>query len=496
MSLILEENGLRMRRRKWKLHPDPTHVICRPHLPGGGDPQRVRNIIDRVLSLSEPEVAALCERVIGDFSDRHRNLAQILERHYQLVERYVPGGVSLSAARRTLLGAYFTMEYSVSSAALFNPSMVRHPDQGRLKPGELRFIMSLRAVGEGHISSLVFRSGTIDAQGSLLFDPVSDYVETPMLQPNPSYGKRMFMQKLQRLGVDQALLDALFTPLGNNFTYNELQESIDAYRLAHPEALIADAIGTITWLAHSNYELDFQQAQSMSERVIFPASQNDKSGIEDARFVEFTDDDGTVTYYATYTAYDGTHILPQLIETQDFSRFRMFTLSGQAVKNKGMALFPQKINGRYVMLGRQDGESNYIMSSEELHIWQDMTPLQHPMEPWEYVQIGNCGSPIRTERGWLVLTHGVGPMREYSIGAILLDLEQPQKVVAKLKQPLLRPHAAEREGYVPNVVYSCGGLVHNGELMIPYAMSDTSSGLVSVNLEELLRAMTPVSRPA
>lgn len=481
--------GLTIRRRKWRLNPDPSHVICRPHIPGG-NPQRIRNIIDRVLSLADRDADALCDRVMLDFSDRHRNLDRILNRHYSLVERYLPPGASPGPAHRTLIGAYFTMEYAVSSTALFNPSMVRHPDQSGLDGDALRFIMSLRAVGEGHISSLTFRSGVIDGAGSVLFDPVSDYVETPTQAINPSYDTALFIRRLRDLGVDTATIDEVFRSAGDRFTLHELQANID--RIQNRPDSASEHIETILGLANANYEVNFNPGHAISERVIFPASGNDSAGIEDARFVRFTDDNGEVTYYATYTAFDGSRILPQLIATRDFLNFRVQTLNGLAVRNKGMALFPRKIQGRYVMLGRQDGENNYIMYSQSLHFWHEAEPLQHPMEPWEYVQVGNCGSPIETEAGWLALTHGVGPMREYAIGAILLDPDRPHKVIAKLKSPLLRPHETEREGYVPNVVYSCGGLIHNGELLIPYAMSDTSSGLVSVDVRELLAAMVAV----
>jgi predicted GH43/DUF377 family glycosyl hydrolase len=327
------------------------------------------------------------------------------------------------------------MEYSIESAALFNPSIVIHPDQANLFAGSIRFIISLRATGEGHISSIVFRTGIIDRDNSILLEPNSKYADLPAVQREES-------------GKD------------------------------------------------SNYTIRFHPDQKLSERVIFPVLKNESKGIEDARFVRFVGDDGEVTYYATYTAYDGFTILPQLIETKDFLAFRIITLAGRAVKNKGMALFPHKIGGKFVMLSRQDGENNRIMFSDYLNVWDDADLIQEPVSPWEFIQIGNCGSPLETKRGWLVLTHGVGPMRQYSIGAILLDLKNPGKMIARLENPLLTPTEEEREGYVPNVVYSCGSLICNNTLILPYAMSDITSGIATVDVDDLINCMQPIANAA
>ena len=278
--------------------------------------------------------------------------------------------------------------------------------------------------------------------------------------------------------------------------------SQQVYALLEDEFLLSDLIGVlqmvidsehkdigekIMWLAKSNYELQFKLDQELSEKIIFPASQNDSNGIEDARFVRFVDDDGSVTYYATYTAYNGRDILPQIIETKDFLTFKMITLNGKFSKNKGMALFPRKINGKYMMISRVDGENLYLMSSDNLHFWQNAELIKGPENAWEFIQIGNCGSPIETDNGWILLTHGVGPMREYSIGVILLDIENPNKIIGNMREPLLICNQDEREGYVPNVVYSCGSIIHNNNLIIPYAMSDTCSGIVTVTLSELFK---------
>ncbi|MBN1379472.1 MAG: glycoside hydrolase family 130 protein [Gammaproteobacteria bacterium] len=484
----------RVRRRKWKLTPDPTQVICRLLLPDGS-PLRIRNLVERVLALSEAETTELLAQVMQDFSERHRHLQHIIEHHFKLIEGYLPPEIQPNETQRLLIGAYCTMEYSIASAALFNPSIVVHPDQSGLKAGTLRFIMSLRAVGEGHISSIVFRSGTIGVGGNVLFDPVSDYVETPGRQLDATYDKHLFQLKLLEMRTANDITAHLLDQLPEQFSFSELQIQIEQLFRQPVFDLVRqnETFVAINWLANSNYRLHFHHEHDINERVIFPTSENDRGGVEDARFVQFYDDDGSVMYYATYTAYNGSRILPQLIETSDFLNFNIVTLNGRAVQNKGMALFPRKINGKYVMLSRQDGVNNHIMYSDHLHFWQYSCVIQEPTEPWEFIQVGNCGSPLETSQGWLVLTHGVGPMREYSIGAMLLDLDDPSKIIKRLKQPLLSPHEHEREGYVPNVVYSCGALIHENELIIPYAMSDISSGMASVNVQELIDCMTPVT---
>jgi len=280
-----------------------------------------------------------------------------------------------------------------------------------------------------------------------------------------------------------------------DFTYSELKEKIgELYENPiFSEIRQNETFEIMNWLANSNYEMNFRSEHRISERVIFPVSENESSGIEDARFVQFFDDEGVITYYATYTAYNGFKILPQLIETKNFINFKVITLNGQAVQNKGMALFPRKINGQYVMLSRQDGENNHIMFSDNIHFWQKSEIIQEPTHPWEFIQIGNCGSPLETNEGWIVLTHGVGPMRQYCIGALLLDLENPTKIIARLDEPLLIPHEEEREGYVPNVVYTCGALIHKNELVIPYAMSDIMSGIATVEVRDLINCMRTVA---
>jgi len=487
-----------VRRRKWKLKPDPSRVICRPHIPYD-DPLRIERIVKRALKLSDLEVNVLLAKIVLDYSDRHRDLQSILDQHFARVERYLPEhflsqGAGLSEKLRSLVGALFTMEYSVASAALFNPSIVLHPDQSGLGPNSIRFIMSLRAVGEGHISSIVFSSGIIGNTGTVLFDPESDYINTPFLHMDASIDKHLFELKLAEMQSANEITAYLLERLPEQFSPNQLFTQIDdlSRQTLFDEKHQSSTTSSVLWLANSNYELIFPQGHPISERVIFPTTEDNSRGIEDARFVQFYEDNGDTMYYATYTAYNGSRILPQLIETHNFEHFKISTLNGNAVQNKGMALFPRKINGKYVMLSRQDGENNHIMYSDHLHFWQTSSVIQEPAEPWEFVQIGNCGSPLETSKGWLVLTHGVGPMREYNIGAILLDSNDPGRIIARLRNPLLCPHEYEREGYVPNVVYSCGALIHNDDLIIPYAMSDISSGMASVNVEELLACMEPL----
>jgi predicted GH43/DUF377 family glycosyl hydrolase len=480
---------LHVKRKAHRIVGDTSRVITRLHVPD--EKHRIAKIIQRILGLSATAGEKLVAHILAEFSSRHDDIGQIFERHLQAVGDYLPRGTVLSKVQRTLIGAYFTKEYSIESAALFNPSIVPHPDQRHLKDGSLRFIMSLRATGEGHISSIVFRSGVLDRRNRLLFDPISDFVEAPDLQLDPVYKRTPFLRKLYEMGAVTDTTNYILNQLTEEFTYKELIEKIENFR-AKPrfvEECQNRTFEIMLWLADSNYEVSFHSDHRISERVIFPVSKNESRGIEDARFVRFAGTDKAATYYATYTAYNGSTILPQLIETKDFITFNVLTLNGKAVQNKGMALFPRKIGNRFVMLSRQDGENNHIMFSDNIHFWQESQVIQEPERPWEFIQIGNCGSPLETAEGWIVMTHGVGPMRQYCIGAILLDLENPAKVIARLDEPLLAPHAKEREGYVPNVVYSCGAIIHNHELVIPYAMSDINSGIATVGVRELLDCM-------
>jgi predicted GH43/DUF377 family glycosyl hydrolase len=403
----------------------------------------------------------------------------------------LPADQIFSEERSLLLGAYFSHEYSLEAAALFNPSMVPHPNQSGLPPGSLRFVLSLRATGEGHISSITFRTGILDAESNISINAPTRYCFEPDQIPNASFEKALFERKLRELGLVDDFTRQAIQPLGESFTLNDLRSAIDqAAKIlgARDQQTEATARKTLM-LAKSNYEVEFPPDSRLSERVLFPTTPSQSNGIEDARFILFHNEDGTQTYYATYTAYDGKMILPQFIETRNFLHFKFITLNGPAAQNKGMALFPRKINGRYAMLGRQDYENIYVMFSDHLHFWHESHLVLKPKFPWEFTQLGNCGSPIETEAGWLVLSHGVGPMRKYCIGAFLLDGEDPTRVIGQLREPLITPNENEREGYVPNVVYSCGSLLRDRQLIIPYAMSDYATTFATLSLDEVLAAM-------
>ena len=485
MNREVEHHGKFVRRRRIVLNAENSRVITRPYFPGDG--LRLERMIERVTKLSDDEAQRLLGTIFRDFSERHRYFRETLERNFERVAAHSPKSRSLSPERRLLLGAYFTSEYSVESAALFNPSIVQHPDQKGVSKGSKRFIMSFRATGEGHVSSIEFRSGIIDEYKDLYFDPISHYVDTPKITLNQSRSRLHFKQELEEIGVHTRVLDQLLEGLGEEFTLGELQTQIE--RLQSTKFRTKDklhAIDTALWLARSNYECIFRPDHHISERVIFPVTENESGGIEDARFVRFVDEDGAVRYYATFTAYNGFAILPQLLETTDFLTFKMHTLNGNAAQNKGMALFPRKINGQYVMLSRQDGVNNYIMFSDNVFFWTEATLLQEPAHPLQFVQIGNCGSPLETPEGWLVLFHGVGPMRKYSVWAVLLDIDDPSKIIGQLEEPLLAPDEHERDGYVPNVVYTCGSMIHKDELIIPYGIADQRCSVASVPIRELM----------
>jgi predicted GH43/DUF377 family glycosyl hydrolase len=466
------------------LRPNSRRVLVRPFI--SSDDERVRHIIDRALALTEVEVEAELSSLHDLFAARHLDLEACWRRHFARVQRHLEDSACLSLARQLYIGALFSGEYALESAALFNPSIVPHPDQSGVAAGETRFILSLRATGEGHISSIEFRSGVLGADGSVRVEEASGFVVAPEMAQNPTYRKIIFVHKLAEMGFGNPWSQRVMASLGDQFTRAELE---DATRARDGDEESHEAVRTrecVRWLAESNYQVHFHSSVPLSQRVIFPVSPNESNGIEDARFVRFCDDDGTVCYYATYTAYNGRAILPQLIETTDFLNFRVLTLNGRAVQNKGMALFPRRVNGRFAMISRQDDENLHLIFSDNLHFWNDPQLLQTPQQPWEAVKIGNCGSPIETPEGWLVITHGVGPMRRYCIGALLLDLHDPAKVIGSLRAPLLEPQDEGREGYVPNVVYSCGAMVHAGRLILPYALSDTSSTIATVDLSALL----------
>ena len=480
-------------RRPEKFSSDDKRVIARFFQVGGE--QRIHNVLQRVGGLTEAEVQELLDQVRSDFAPRHRNIERSFRQHFDKVKHHVTDLGSMSEARQLLLGSYFTMEYSIESAALFNPSIVPHPDQSGVEEGQLRFIMSLRATGEGHVSSIVFRTGTVDADGAIHFAPLSKYAAKMQLNQDRRYEKKLFFMKLTEMAAYSDAARVVLDELPDWFTYEQLDHKIaEVKRRPNSPRPFTETAENMLWLASSNYRLVVPDDADPSEVVIFPTSANESRGIEDVRLTHFTDDDGTVTYFGTYTAYNGFRILPQLIETGDFHNIEVHTLNGRYVQNKGMALFPRKIGGMYQMISRLDGENMFVMKSDNVHFWNHCQKLATPMYPWEFVQIGNCGPPIETPAGWLLLTHGVGPVRQYCIGACLLDLDDPSRVIGHLDRPLIIPAEDERDGYVPNVVYTCGALNHAGKLTIPYAMSDSATTFATVELDELLHQLTAKSR--
>jgi predicted GH43/DUF377 family glycosyl hydrolase len=471
------------------LRPDARRVIIRPFLPD----QQVRTddgLVGRILALAEADVAAILSAARGKFEHRHANLDEILEAHFHFVARGADEFSGLSRDRRLVIGAYYSSEFSIESAALTNPSMVMHPDQSGLDPGAVRFILSLRAIGEGHLSAIEFRCGVVDARGSVSVDPPSRYAGTGMHQPTV-FDKASFCEKLAEMRALDELTAQVVDPLPEVFELHQLDTAIAAVEGKRaPCRLSAMTTKAMHWLATSNYEVSFQPESDVSQRVIFPWSAIESHGLEDARFVRFVEADGSIVYYATYTAFDGTRVLPQLIETVDFVSFRIDTLSGGCAENKGAALFPRKIGGRYAALSRWDEQASYVMTSGNVRIWETAEKIAAPELPWGLARVGNCGSPLETEAGWLVITHGVGPFRVYSLGALLLDIDDPTRVIGRLDEPLLAPDEAGREGYVPNVVYSCGSMIHGGDLILPYGVSDTTTRIATVPVDELLERMT------
>jgi len=471
------------------LRPDPSRVVVRFFPPHTED--RIERVAARVMALGDRAVKERLELVMRYFRDRHHDIRPMLLRHYGEISPYMITDLDPSEERKLLIGAYFTSEFALESAALFNPSIVPHPDQSGLEAGALRFVLTLRAIGEGHLSSLEFRSGVIAADLAVSIDDPGQLITSPDLIPNPTYDKDVFSRKLYELGFENETSSEVLAGLDDEFSFADLLAQIDRVRRAarRRSRVRLETLRGVRNLAEGNYEVRFDSALPLGERVILPHSGNGRKAIEDARFVLFRDDEGTAVYYATYTAYDGHTFFPQLLETGDFARFRFITLSGEGVENKGMALFPRPINGRYAMLSRQDNENIYLMYSDDVHFWHDRKIVMKPSYPWEFVQTGNCGSPIELDEGWLMLTHGVGAMRRYCIGAVLLDKDDPTRVIGRLKEPLLEPDENERQGYVPNVVYTCGALVHRGTLVVPYAMSDHAASIALVELDGLVRAL-------
>jgi len=483
--------AIKIQRKPLKFTPDAKRVVTRFF--NNGD-ERTKQLIRRILDFSEDKVEKELSNTLREFKGRHRNLQKIFKLHCGHFEGLINHmGIEydqLTDNQKMLIGSYSTMEYSIESAALFNPSMIEDLDQSFLKEGEKRVIISFRATGEGHLSSIVFRKAILDKNNKLHVLKVRNLIDLPEIGTKMSYDKHRFVEKMHEIKIPDTYIHEIMDPLPDKFEYYSLKRAV--HKLLE-ENTIDDgkriALHEMTWLVDSYYDLKFHEQSDITERVIFPNSPAEIRGIEDARFVRFKEDDGKETVYATYTAYNGHTIIPKLLSTCDFIDYRIMPIHGNAAQNKNFALFPQKIQGKYAMLARIDGYNNYIIFSDRITLWNDAIKIQEPKFAWDLTQIGNCGSPIYTTEGWLILTHGVGPMRRYCIGASLLDLEDPTKVIGRLKKPLLSPIKEERDGYVPNVVYSCGGIIHNEHLILPYAVSDYSSSYATVELAALLKEL-------
>ncbi len=478
---------LSIERKPIRVNPDPKRVIARFFFNGN---DRAKEVIQRVMQISEEIAFGIVSPLLQEYSKRHRNITRVLNRHCsKLKPLFLELNIdydTLTVNRKLLIGSYFTHEYSIESAAFFNPAIVEDPDQTELEDGQRRVIISFRAVGEGHISSITFRRGLIDKYNNITILPAGNYIDEAEIVRNAVYNKKLFFEKAAITQINIDVISELESKLDHHFEYANLRRIIlDSQRLQQSDMKKLE-YDKVLWLADSYYEIVFSLDTDISDRVIFPISEYERKGIEDARFVHFKNDDDSAVYYATYTAYDGSLIMPKLLQTTDFYNFKIMPLYGAGAQNKNLALFPRKINGKFAMISRIDGCNNYIMYADKINIWEKPVLLQQPKFTWEFVQIGNCGSPIETKEGWLMITHGVGPMRRYVLGASLLKLEDPSIEIGRLKEPLLIPNSDEREGYVPNVLYSCGAIVHNDKLIIPYGVSDSSTAFAEVSLQELL----------
>ncbi len=493
-----------------RIEPDLGRVITKPFLPGdvagSANNTRIQLALSRILAMDEPDVVTLLASTRAEFGGRHRRLEAVLQRSVDALAERVTIPTGLSSARRELIGAYFTQEYAIEAAALSNPSIIAAPDQSGLGPGETRFLLSLRAIGEGHVSCIEFRSGVIDGDLNVTVDPPTPYAVTGS-RSGADYDKTLFRAKLDELGALNAIADAVLARVESSFSLVDLEAAISGVRasgsndpflaemhlteLHLTELMITDTMHLLHWLASSSYRLSFAGVADISERVIFPGGPTESSGMEDVRLVRFVEENGAIRYYGTYTAFDGHQILPQLIETEDFVSFSVSTLAGRSAQNKGIALFPRRVHGQFLALGRHDNVNNFLMASHDVRVWDRAELIQQPKRPWELLQLGNCGSPLETEAGWLVITHGVGPMRRYSLGALLLDLDEPSRVIGHLAEPLLAPSPDERDGYVPNVVYSCGSMIHGEHLVLPYGFADVGARIATVMLADLLDRLVP-----
>jgi predicted GH43/DUF377 family glycosyl hydrolase len=482
----------RVRRTGADVTPDPARVLARLFLPGE-EPHLTRSrageIVARVMALDETEVERSVAELLKIFGPRHRNYEQLLISHASVVTPHVDGAAQPSAARTLLLGATFTAEYAVEGAAVCNPSAVLHPDQSSLRDGEVRVAISVRGIGEGHLSSIGFRSAVVGTDDQWEFTQPVYPVTGGAVAPEP-WRRAHLRAVLTDQGDLDELAHAVLRALPARFGEAELERVLSQ---VHPRLLTRPGAAATTQLIRrlsaASYTVTFDACTSLEQRVLMPSAAEESNGMEDARFTRFVADDGTVDYRATYTAYDGRNVAPRLLTSPDLRVFRARRLAGPAARNKGMALFPRLVNGRHLALCRSDGESSSVTSSADGLVWTTPRLVHKPAAPWETLQVGNCGPPIETSAGWLVLTHGVGAMRTYSIGAILLDLEDPTVMLGRLAHPLLEPEPHERNGYVPNVVYSCGGFAHRGTLWIPYGIGDSRIAVAHVALEEIFDAL-------
>jgi predicted GH43/DUF377 family glycosyl hydrolase len=471
------------------LAPDGERILFKPYIPG--DETACRDIVRKVLDLPDAHVELQLLKILDAFDHRQFDMEGLLTHRFRQLGPWLGDKPEPTHARKALIGAYFLFGYTLESAALFNPSIVPHPDQSGVAPGSIRFVLSLRATGEGHVSSIEFRCGIVDDRGNISIDPAPSHMVAPMEIEMPPRDKQAFRAELAGMGLYDQSAATILESLPPLFTKDALDQRIDDLRTkTHAwSRKDEDSARHLRHLALSDYTVCFNESIPLSQRVIHPTIAAARQGIEDARFVRFQEEDGSHRYYATYTAWDSQVTFPQLLETRDFVRFRMRTLRGPAARNKGLALFPRRIDGKFAMISRVDNRNLFLMFSEDVDLWREAMPLAQPQNDWEYVKIGNCGSPLETDAGWLLLTHGVGAMRRYCIGAMLLDLEDPSKVIGRLAEPLLQPDLHVHSGYVPDVVYSCGAMLHQGNLILPYAISDEATTVATIGLSYLLSAL-------
>lgn len=469
------------------LAPDPTRVVARHFLPGqevlADGRSRVESVIRRVLSMTEAEVRTTLDATVALFDGRHDDLATTFRSHFASVSNQ-----TVTDDQAQLIGAYFTQEYALESTALFNPSMVAHPDQSGVAPGELRFLMTVRSVGEGHISSIQLRSGLLgNAPHTLRVDPPGR-PRTGRHRP-ASLSREVVLAAVadRTVGVRAAELRPLLPERVDGTNLDHVLDRLQQEYLVRSRGTAA--VEQVRWVHACDYGVDFDGTGPLADAALQPSAPDESRGMEDARCTRFVEQDGSVTYLATYTAYDGEAVTSHLLRTGDFRHFEVQQLLGPAAKGKGMALFPRRLGGDYVALVRSNHASIGVATSADLRWWREPVTVQEPAQPWQLIQLGNCGPPIETEAGWLVLNHGVGPVRRYGIGAMLLDLDDPTRLVAALPEPLLVPEDDERDGYVPNVVYSCGALRHGDVLVLPYGCSDTSTRFAFVDLPALLEQL-------